>query len=198
MLKRSQGFTLIEMLIAIAIFAFVAAISYSTLNNALLVRTKTDAFNQQLADLQLAIQIIDKDFRQIVNRPILDPAGGLQRPAVSLGSSESAIEFTHAGWPNPLQQQRSELQRVAYVLEDEKLIRQYWSQLDRASGSEALQVELLDNITELDITVLDEERQTHQFWPFDNTASTAMPIAIEVKMTSAQWGQLRRVYEIAR
>ncbi len=124
-LKKQYGFTLLEILVATAIFSFIAVISYSSLSDALLVRERTEKFNEELSDLALAIQIMDKDLRQVVNRPIRDPSGSdISRPAISIGSNENAIEFTHSGWPNSLNQTRNELQRSAYFIEDDKLVKQ--------------------------------------------------------------------------
>lgn len=197
MKRQAQGFTLIEVLVAIAIFAFVAAISYSTLSNTLIVRERTEKFNQELSDLQLAIQIIDKDFRQIINRPIRDPSGGdIDRPAFSLGGSDYLVEFTRTGWPNPLEQPRNELQRLAYKLDENKLIRSYWSQLDRASNSEAIDNELLLEVDEFTVSALDDQDTPQNFWPVNSSNSSLLPKAVEIVIKSSRWGEIRRVYEV--
>lgn len=194
-----SGFTLLEILVATAIFSFIAVISYSSLSDALLVQKKTESLNERLSELQLAIQFMDKDFRQVINRPILDPSGGsITRPAINLGGNENIIEFTRTGWPNSLQQTRNELQRVAYIVEEEKLIRQYWQNLDRSSSDEGKKFSLLENINELNIQVLDSDDEWQTVWPPNDSNSALLPKAIEVVITSQEWGEIRRVYEVVQ
>lgn len=201
--QKHRGFTLIEMLVAITIFAIVATISYSSLSTALLARERTEAFHKDLTDLQIAIQIIDKDFRQIINRSVRDPFGGAEMfAALQLGSSDSLVAFTHAGWPNPLNLPRSELRRIAYTIEDNKLIRQHWQHVDRESASNPITTELIDNIDDVDITVIDQDNEPQTFWPIENfdeeNQQATLPKGIEVVLRHQNWGQIRRVYEVVQ
>ncbi len=198
--KNNLGFTLIEMLIAIAIFAFVAAISYSTLNNTLINREGFELNNERFEELGLAIQIIDKDFKQVINAPIPNPFGSsLTIPALSAGGdTDTLIEFSRAGWPNPLSQTRGEIQRVAYRIEDNTLIREYWSVLNRDSSAKAREIKLLSNIDEVKFLFLDDKGSTSNTWPQDSTASTDLPSGIEIELKTQRWGDIRRVYVVAQ
>lgn len=201
--QAQHGFTLTEMLVAITIFAIVATISYSSLSTALITRERTEAFHRDLTDLQIAIQIIDKDFRQILNRPVRDPFGGAEMfAALRIGSNDSLVEFTHSGWPNPLNMPRSELRRVAYRIDDNKLIRQHWQHVDRESASDPIVTELMHKIDDLTVTVIDQNNESQTFWPIDNfneeNQQPALPKGIEIILQHQEWGQIRRVYEVVQ
>ncbi|MGH8401628.1 MAG: type II secretion system minor pseudopilin GspJ [Gammaproteobacteria bacterium] len=135
--RRSNGFTLIELLVAIAIFAIIAAIAYGGLDSVIHQREQTAAAMQQVRAVQLAVTIMDRDFSQLEPRTIRDALQGTPLPAF-IGNPQNLpqVEFTHGGWSNPLAEVRSTQQRVAYELDDGKLLRLSWTELDRATQAE--------------------------------------------------------------
>ena len=72
---------------------------------------------------------MDRDFIQLRYREIRDELGD-RKAAVAVNEGYYPIEFTRQGWNNPLQRARSELQRVAYVVEGDSLERHVWFVLD--------------------------------------------------------------------
>jgi len=147
---KQSGFTLIEALVAISIFAFLGLGAYQILNNIIKIEEQSSSKSAQLAAVQKVIWQMGKDFRFIAGRAIRDE-NDEERPAVDL-EGKYLIELTRRGWTNPLGFPRSVLQRVAYDInvhpdsdeqsspfyEDESLylLRHYWPVLDR--GAEAL------------------------------------------------------------
>lgn len=163
--KANLGFTLLELLISIVIFALVAAMAYSGLNNVLLARTQTEARTQELYKLQMALTLMERDIEQIVDRPVRDEYGEPQSAFVANEYGDYLLEFTRTGWLNPLNLPRSNLQRIAYSLKDEKLIRSIWYVLDRAQDSEHYDIVLLDDVKSLEIRYLDDKKEWQRSWP---------------------------------
>lgn len=122
---KSAGFTLIEVIIAMSIFAIVAILAYSGLHSVIMSKTNTEASLERLQELQMTMLTLSSDLQQLSNRQAHDALGGTLH-ALSTQSSELLIEFTRSGWRNPANLQRSSLQRVAYQLKDDSLIRIYW------------------------------------------------------------------------
>ena len=194
----STGFTLLELLVALAIFAIVAAMAYSGLNNVLKAHAQTTEQAESLAKLQMAMHFISRDVQQFVNRPVRNEFGDLQ-PA--LIGQENQLALTHAGWRNPAQQQRSELRRVSYFIEDDALWYRYWSILDRAQDSQPLQVKLLDDVTYMRFGFLDEENQWQPTWTIspqataqDSRLQLIPPRAVELVLDTQRWGEIRRLF----
>lgn len=153
----------------------------------------------RLIELQRAMTILKRDIMQIQRRNIRD-AYGDQRPSVLL-DDDDFFEFTRAGWRNPLGQQRSDLQRVAYRLDEEKheLQRLYWSVLDRAQDSELLVQVLLSDVKKLAITVVDQAGNEHVFWPQVSTGGPANATALAaviMKIEAPPFGALERIWEV--
>lgn len=180
----SRGFTLLEVLIAVAITAMIGIGSVQLLSNIIETRRATDIRAEQLASLQRFNQVLGRDIEQIINRSIRDEFGSTQ-PALVLGGSDYLLEFTRAGWRNSpfVEEPRGELQRVAYRLEPldndackqarlrleswgitevkgECLLRYFWPVLDRANNTEPIAQVLLEQAEGLEFDVLARATQS--------------------------------------
>ena len=140
--KKDKGFTLLELVVAMAVFAIMAAIAYSGLNNVLLARSQTEQHSKSLQQLQMAMNWVARDIEQTVDRGVRSEYGELMPPLIGNDFEGYLIEFTRSGWRNPANHARSNMQRVAYAVRDEKLLRAYWRVLDRAEDSKPLEQEL--------------------------------------------------------
>lgn len=168
----SRGFTLLELLISLVIFSLIAAMAYSGLNNVLIARSQTEAKVQQLYKLQMALTMMERDVEQVVDRPIRDEYGDEKPALVGNEYGDYLLEFTHTGWLNPLSSPRSNLQRVAYSIKEEKLIRTIWYALDRAQDSEHFDTVLLDDVKNLEFRYLDPNGEWQRSWPPQNLSGT--------------------------
>lgn len=198
-MKNKNGFTLIEILVALFIFSIISAITVGVLHTALTVNSRTGENSDRLQQLQIAMILIERDIEQTINRPIIDNSGH-QQPALEGKNTDNYIEFTHGGFMNPLAAfQRSTLQRVAYLLNENKLIRRTWPVLDRAPNTQYNDRPLLDNIVNMNIQFLDSENQWHDEWPPNNNASQEndqLPIAVQIHLSIKNWGEITRLFPI--
>ena len=109
MRARQRGFTLIEVLIALSITAFVAALAYSSLSRAIDGVEGTRAIAERTSEINRAWTILSRDLRQFVPRPVRDEFGE-EEPAMLGGpAARYLLSFTRAGWFNPNQLPRSSL-----------------------------------------------------------------------------------------
>ena len=192
-----RGFTLIEMLVVLAIFAVVGLIASQlvsrTINNHAIMSERA----ARLVEVQRAMQILKRDVMQLTNRPIRDMLGDPIEP-IRIGS-DGLIEFSRMGWRNPLQQQRAELQRVAYIVEDGDLYRSYWSVLDRAQDSEPVVQKLLGDVEQVEFFALDAAGNEHTFWPllgsFADDPNTRL-VALIMRVEAAPFGIVERLWPV--
>lgn len=210
--KSLHGFTLIELLIAVSVFAIMATMAYGGLSQIIRNNTLSQESMTRLKQVQLAVYTMTRDFDQIIERNIRDEYGTTQ-PYLISDSLDYVVEFTRNGHPNPAGFLRSNLQRVAYQLKDNKLYRLTWPQLDRVQGMEPDRRELLDNVEDFSIRYLDANAQWHDHWPPLNaststtinsttgsisTPATPLPAAIEVDLHLKDWGKIKRLYNVSR
>ncbi len=163
--KRCAGFTLLEVLLAMAITAMIAVMAYAGLSAAISAAERHGEMVQRLGEVQTATGWIVRDLRQSVVRPISD-ARGDTRPALSGGNddNEELLELTRAGWDNPRGVRRSSLQRVHYRLDaDRNLWRDHWLVLDRSDDEDRLQqVKLLTGVQSFRVQFLNGQAANGQ------------------------------------
>lgn len=196
---RQSGFTLLELLVALGIFALLAAMAYSGLNSVMTARKITDQHAQRLHQLQMAFLWLGRDIEQGIDRPIRDEYAEVQPALLGVETGRYQLELTRTGWRNPAGRARSNLQRVAYGLRDGNLVRAYWVVLDRAQDSQPLENVLLEGVDKLELRFLDANNAWHDAWPnalSGGAASTALPKAVEVTLETAAEGRITRRFRM--
>jgi general secretion pathway protein J len=190
-----QGFTLIEMVIAVAIFAVMMVIAFPGLTHIAKVGDQVGQANSRLSELQFALTYLNRDWTQVSSRKILDQYGDEKSHIVI---EDNSISFTHSGWSNLLQQKRSELQRVQYLVKENQLIRQYWVSLDQAPAEEPVSTVLIDDVEFFAIFFIDSAEQPIEQWPLavQDQQRVDKPIALKVEIDVRQFGKVHRIMEI--
>jgi len=193
-----QGFTLLEILIAIAIFALMSIAAYQVLQGVIRSGEISKKHSDELLKIQRAMLIIEKDFTQIIARSSRDEtidSDDIQ--VLSVGNSlfdseDEGIEFTRLGWINPLDLlPRSNLLRVRYRLFDGQLQRLYFLYPDIVARQEPEVQVLLDDVEKLSF------RFWSNSWTTSWTNKTSLPKGIEISFTSKQFGEINRMFIIA-
>jgi general secretion pathway protein J len=190
--RQYQGFTLIEMVIAVAIFAVMMVIAFPGLTHIAKVGEQVGQSNRRLSELQFALTYLNRDWTQVSSRKILDQYGD-EQPHIVI--EDNSISFTHSGWSNLLQQKRSELQRVQYLVKENQLIRQYWTSLDQATAEEPISTVLIDGVESFIVHFIDGSEQAIERWP-QGVQRVDKPIALRVEIDVKQFGQVHRIMEI--
>ncbi len=193
---KQAAFTLIELLVSLSLFAVLSIIAYSTLQSVLDARQRTEAQAERLIALQTLFTVMTRDIEQIIYREIRDTFGDIQ-PAL-IGTA-SAIEFSRTGRRNPAGFARSNLLRVTYLLEDEKVNRRTWGVIDRAQDSKFQEGVLVDKIETVEIRYLDEQFKWINQWPIPDPTRTTrpgLPKAIEFSVENERMGRITRLFRI--
>jgi len=192
--SKENGFTLLEILVALFVFTIVSLILSSTLHNMINFQASTEANAERLRQLQLTLLLMSRDIEQTINRSVGNAGGGEENAFI--GSAHS-FSFTHAGFANPTGAlSRSGLQRTQYTWEDHALWRMTWQALDQAPNSLMQSRSLMGKITDAHFEYLDNAGHFHTLWPLTGETDQPLPRAIRVFLTIAQWGTLSQLYVI--
>lgn len=201
--RLQKAFTLIEVLVSLAIFGVLSVLAYQalamTLDNADLLNDRMD----RLRAVQQTMRLLGRDLTQASPRPVRDPLTGGVVPALrTVPGTEFALEITHGGWPNPAGLARSTLQRSSYRIEDGELLRYHWGVLDPALASEPLVTVLLDEVESIEFRYKPPGGGDwlQQWPPFGATGAPSLrmrPHVVEVVLTLGNEGEIRRFFEVA-
>jgi len=229
---RARGFTLIELLVALFIAAVMFAIGYGAINQALQNRGTIRRHQQTLVQLESAMQIMEQDFVQIAPRPVRDPGGNGylaclqgQSPSDTSDASDTTeaasasttsdtddsdsdtatplVMLTRAGWSNPIGEPRTELERVAYVLDNGTLVREHWNVLDATLSSLPVKRNLLKHVRSVSFQYMSITHAWVDNWPPAATSGENVqdslyrmrPLAVQVTLDTQQWGRITRIFE---
>lgn len=200
--RSARGFTLIEVLVALAIFGMLAAIAYGTLGQTLSNAEVLTERMQRLQSLQRTMRYLSEDFMQLSPRPVRDDLGENLRPALHTDlESDFAVELTHGGWSNPAALPRGTQQRVAYRLEENELVRYHWTVLDRTLGNEPVGRALLDEVDSIVFRFMQDNGDWTEQWPPENRPGILglqqRPRAVEIVLTLTDATEIRRLLEVA-
>jgi general secretion pathway protein J len=194
-----RGFSLIELLVALAVFATMAALAYGGLDS--VARTRAELGRQQdaLRDLMRGVGLIERDLRQAVSRPV---RGNYGEPLPALIGGSGHIEFTRTGFANPLAEPRSNLERVLYEFDDAALKRGIYPVLDRAPATAPKLTTLRSNVDTFRLRYLDASNRWSETWPPQEAAagapdlSTQLPRAVEFRIGTSDYGEVAGVVEL--
>ena len=199
---KAHGFTLIEILAAMAVFAIFAALAYGTLSQIITSSEVLSSRMDRLQSVQRTMRLLSQDFLQLAPRPIRSELGDTYAPALrSDFQSGFAIEMTRGGWSNPMVLPRGTLQRAAYRLEDNQLVRYHWPVLDRTLSNEAVAVTLLEDVDSIAFLYLQDGGDWIDQWPplgqQGPQALRLRPRAVQVVLSLPDEGEITRILEVA-
>lgn len=197
-----RGFTLIELIIAIAIFSLIALAANQVLGTVTSSSSVSDHELSNLQNLQRAMLVIERDFQQIADR--VPRIQGQENQLIINGgefefeSDAYGISIVRSGWHNPqLVLPRSSLQNVIYRMQDEQLQRLHTNYVDSVIGTEPKVRVLLEDIEDFTIEVLREVNIGDDFEWSETIESTELPKAIQITIVSKHYGELRRVFQVS-
>lgn len=200
--RALAAFTLIEVLVALAVFGVLSMLAYATLGSTLANADYLADRMDRLQSVQRAMRYLSTDLWQSAPRPVRSELGDTYIPAVrSTLSGDFAIELTHAGWSNPAGLRRGTFQRVAYRIEDGTLLRYHWNVLDRTYANDPIVTELLEDVDSIYFRFYAASGEASEIWPpqtqLGGAGLRSRPRAVEIVLSLADQGEITRLLEVA-
>ncbi len=193
--RKVSGFTLIEVLVAITVFASLSMAAYQVVNQVQLSNAQSIKKTERLQMMQRALIWMDNDFRQMALRQMRTQGESPTETLVSYGdyileSDDKGIMFNRLGWQNPQGVfPRGEVSKVGYRIRKNTLERIWWRYSDTPAGQLPLSRSILEDVEAFTVKFYDNGD-----WKEEWTKPRTLPAAIAVTLTLKDYGEIERIY----
>ena len=199
-MSRAKGFTLVELLVALAIFALITGFAYRGLNAMLDSRVALEQESRKWRDVALFVGRIDRDLSAAMERKVHGASGAPLAPLSSViesTASPDGLALTRSG--SPLQESAlAAPQRIAYRFHDGVIERLSWVGVDIAPRDQPRAVPVLKQVSALSFRFLDAAGEWRTTWGLPLNAETKLPAAVEVTVQLASGEKIVRLVDMPR
>lgn len=192
-----HGFTLLEVLIAMAIFAIISLTSFTIFDTIFASDEQSKVKNARLNELNRAFILIERDMLQVARRTVrmhgeAPTPGYLHMDDQGFFSETNALAFVRGGWSNPgLLLPRSDMQAVAYHLEENTLMRLHYNFVDPVVGEEPKSRPLISNVEDVKFEFYQDDKWLREL------KGEQLPLAIALIIQTTDFGEIRRQFLVA-
>jgi general secretion pathway protein J len=191
---RRGGFTLVELLVALAILAVVATLGYRAMSALVDGESRLSFEASRWRALDAMFARLEADLRQALPRDVRN--GAIREPAWWAGvdaNGNTALRISRAG-PEFDVDPGAAGQRIGYRLADRKIEVAYWPRLDHPPQVEPARYALVDEVTGMQASFLDEAGNWRREWP--SLGDPALPRAVRLEVVLADGTQLERLWAL--
>ena len=163
-MKLQRGFTLLELMVAMAIFSMLAVAGWQVFDSVSRARERAQRHADNLAVLQYAYLQLQQDMAQVIPYQALNTQNNSTNDSTSnsnqAGEQKNEIapepfmrvdgehvSFVRFADPDPRYQSSTSLQHIEYIFADERLIRRQYTSLEDGRDSVSLDSVLLEGVT---------------------------------------------------
>ena len=159
-----QGFTLVEVLVALFIFSLISLGTMTALTTALRGQAQLKEATETIAQIETARALMKSDMANLILRNNRDAYGNQDLFLIS-GGLDSLLTFTRSGRENPGGlEKRGDIQRVSYVLENGDLIRRTLPVANPTTETRPTDIVLMGDIQKAEIEFLSLDKTFPQIF----------------------------------
>ncbi len=196
----NKGFTLIELMVAIVIFAIISSVSYRLITS--LVRTKEIAGEAQekWGNLSLTMSKFGDSFNRVIPLVARDQTGNVLaaisgKPKLT-GIYDSQIEMTISGYIGDQVYGSSPPRRIGYRYYGGSLYMVTWPVLNRVLSTVPEIDLLIENVSKFEVYYLYPDNQWRTEWPPDGGDPTVLPQAVKISFSLKSGESIERGWSI--
>jgi len=199
--KPCHGFTLVELLVALAIFAVLSGFAYRALDTMLQSREALERESRKWRDVTVFVGRIERDLSAVLARRTAIGASGAPLAPVSssidVSSGGVGLAITRSG--SPLQEgPLAAPQRVGYRLREGRVERLSWAALDAAPREEPVAVPILSSVQSLAFRFLDAKTNEWRLAWGPTGGGQPVPAAVEMTVVLASGERIVRLVDLPR
>jgi general secretion pathway protein J len=199
MIAKQSGFTLLELLVSLAIFAVIYMIAHGTLVNIISGSQAVTAEQEKWQQLDIAFAQMQEDLNFASERRVRDTSGfvlsafkGQQTDTRAV--APPSLEFSRAGIRVLSGDRETGNRRIAYRLKDGVLYREIWPTLDRKYDAKPIDDRLVADVTRFDVRFLGREGQWLGAWPDNRHPTEILPVAVDITINTRDGDPVNRIF----
>lgn len=199
---KSFGFTLIEVIVALSVFAALSIIGYKGINSLIQTKQRITVEDSKWQELILFFDRFELDIKQCVKRPIRTnndqlQAAWLAAPSFA-GKDGAQLVFSRFGDPDQLGF-LMDTRRVGYRLHEGSIELLIWPSLDAAPSAKPERFKVLTHVAQVTFAYLAADGQWLNAWP-DVTQTIAQksfaPSAVQLTIKLETGEVVSRVFAL--
>jgi general secretion pathway protein J len=198
--KKAKGFTLLEIMIAMAISALIGIAAMALLDRATVAHANIKHQGSRFNQIERTWLFISNDIQQLAPRQFRDEFGDKKNNLTSDDATGTThLSFTRLGRRNPAKLPRSNLEKLSYLVEDNVLKRVSFVYPDGMSNEQGQKRPLLEDVIGLSVNFFDGE-EWHPFWPVDQVAESTenqLPVALKLGLELKDLGMVERLFVLS-
>jgi len=187
-----EGFSLLELVVVVAIFALVAVMSAQALQGTLRSQERLAAQSRKSAGLSLGLARLRLDLESAVPLTFRDE-NGVGQPALLVGKDSRQLGLSVAGQGRLEEEPGAGLGRVEWRLDSGtgQIMRRFWPTLmpgrAAAAGAETM---VMADVRDLQISTYSKKDGWTAGWRPDADDPAALPLALRVVIETGNFGRL--------
>lgn len=193
--RHKQGFTLLEVLVALTVFAIVTALAYKGLDSIATTRQRLDQEMRMWRRIELVFDRLNLDVTQVAPRTWKNPAGKEISPVLgttSTSGSECQLDIVRFGSDHVPIHLRYRLQKDNFILD---LVPDADTVMTSAGGGTHYGSNvLLEHVERCDMAFMDAKNNWQSHWPLSTAVTKERPRGIRLRLTLTGQGQFERMY----
>lgn len=194
--RRSLGFTLLEVLVALGVFAVVTLLAWKGLDLMTTAKASLDTEMRKWRELELVFERINMDLTQVAPRSWTDSNNQIRSAIQAVGSEDGAscqLDVLRFGNDN-------ETLHARYRVLDGRMTLELPPVAFSANASQPVvntqTYPLLEGVSRCEMTFFDENNKLFKHWPAEEVDDMTRPRGMRLHLTLAGRGDFERVYYI--
>lgn len=181
------GLTLIELMVALAIFSVLGILSFRAIDAATVSRDRLSSESRRWQEITRFLQLTETQLLQIVARPVV---AGMPASSLLVGPANNGADYFQFSFLK-LDGARNSVRRIGYRFDKSQIILLRWPGVD--ADVNPTEDVVLEQVKDLRLSFITDDGRTSTIWPAQPASANPLPLGIEIQLEVTDGGTLRRL-----